>query len=118
MKAQLNGAQYGWEITKERKTKSGQSVDEYAEDEVCRPSEENSLKMTDKVDEESRQELSDSVVSDRDPNKLTNLLKENKRKKRAEDANKEKQNLYAKCIDVLNNPSLLKFLLNEDPFAL
>ena len=32
----------------------------------------STLKLTDEVDEESGQELSDSMVSDRDPNKSTN----------------------------------------------
>ena len=40
----------------------------------------STLKLTDKVDEESGVKLSDSMVSDRDPNKSTNLPKENKRK--------------------------------------
>ena len=124
-------AQYGRELAKENKTKSGQSVDELYEsswafmqkmrfvDQVTKTAKSTStLKLTDTstVDEESDKEddkMDDSMVS---VSNTPNLLKQIKKKR--VNINKEKQKLIAKCTDVLDKRKSPKRPLIEDPFAL
>lgn len=121
-------AQYGRELSKENKTKSGQSVDELYEsswtfmqkmkfvEQVRRTAKSTStLNLstgTSTFDEESDKE-EESMVSVTSTPDLPKQIK----KKRV-NTNEEKQKLIAKCIDVLDKPKSPKRPLIEDPFAL
>ena len=123
--------QYGKELAKENKTKSGQSVDELYEiswafmqkmrfvDQVRKTAKSTpTLKLTgtSTVDEKSDKEddkMDDSMVSD---SNTPNLPK--KIKKKRVNINEEKQKLIAKCIDVLDKLKSPKRPLIEHPFAL
>ena len=123
--------QYGKELAKENKTKSGQSVDELYEsswafmqkmrfvDQVRKTATSTpTLKLTgtSTVDEESDKEddkMDDSMVSDSNTSNLPKKIK----KKRV-NINEEKQKLIAKCIDVLDKLKSPKRPLIEHPFAL
>ena len=132
IKAKWNSlrAQHGRELTKENKTKSGQSADEVYESSwpfMVKMRFVEQIKKTAKST--STLKLSDSIDVDKDSDKESDRQddplildsnvpsREKSCKRRRGNPNEEKQKLIAKCIDVLDKTSPSPMLI-ADPFAM